>query len=217
MAVRKKYNPLPRWQGVFEQWTQKFVNKNHWRVAYVWGSHEDVMQECGLVFARCLDRYRGKVDNHAWFMSLYKISIINEFNTMAVRDGRQGALIAYSVDEIRMDDDGESYGHNLVASDMGSTHWGGLLSHLSMIGGDLIEVMTCIAGMPNDALVALFSVPAPEQQANILKRFGRRSKQLEDEFMINCVRAFIQQRLRDKSTKSKTFAEILEDLQQLLA
>ncbi len=90
MAQRKKYfPPLPAWGGPFEKWARNYVNKNHWRAAHVFGSEEDSLQECAAVFARCLRTYQGKVDNPAWFMSLFKISVINEWNTVSIKDAHQ--------------------------------------------------------------------------------------------------------------------------------
>jgi DNA-directed RNA polymerase specialized sigma24 family protein len=77
----------PLWGGSFEAWAKKYVGKNLWRVNKQF-AHEDAMQECVLIFLRCAKLYEGKIDNPAWFMSIFKISVINDFNTFAKRDSR---------------------------------------------------------------------------------------------------------------------------------
>lgn len=77
----------PVWDAVFEGWSRRFVGRNHWRVAAILDPDE-ATQECALVFARCARHYTGKVDNPAWFMSLYKVAVSNHFNNLALSNER---------------------------------------------------------------------------------------------------------------------------------
>jgi hypothetical protein len=77
----------PKWQGPCEAWARTFVNQNHWRVSTIL-EREDAVQECAVAFARCCKYYSGKVDNPAWFMSLFKRAVINDFNSLTYKNDK---------------------------------------------------------------------------------------------------------------------------------
>ena len=81
--------PMPRFEwkdSPFEGYARKYVKKHFWRVKAVLFTEEDALQQAALVFARCRNAYEGKVDNPAWFMSLFKIALVNEWHSLAVAD-----------------------------------------------------------------------------------------------------------------------------------
>jgi hypothetical protein len=61
--------------------------------------YADALQACAECFARCAYMYRGKIDNAAWFMSVFKIAVVNEFNTLSIADMTQRALMQEEVNE----------------------------------------------------------------------------------------------------------------------
>jgi hypothetical protein len=88
LVVRKPLRLInPRFDGTaFEQWSRNFVNKNFWRVEEVHLTKEDSIQECAVVFFRCKNKYSYTVDNLAWFMSLFKRAVSNEFHVASVKN-----------------------------------------------------------------------------------------------------------------------------------
>jgi hypothetical protein len=79
----------PKWNDVhsYRRWAEHFVEKNHWRVTHLFPEKEDALQECAAIFFHCHRKYYGpRVDNAAWFMSLYKRAVINKFNKYAIAD-----------------------------------------------------------------------------------------------------------------------------------
>lgn len=94
--------PLPHWQGPFERWSQKFAHKNHWRVRHVIGDDmQDSVQQCGVIFARVLDRYRHRNYDHKHLMAMFKTAVDNEFNSLANKDSRHRDVIS----DLPLDDD----------------------------------------------------------------------------------------------------------------
>lgn len=82
-----------QWPGVFEGYARKWVSRHFWRVRASLGSEEDALQECALIYVRCYNYYKWKVDNAAWFMSLYKLALVNDWNTLSVADSRFRATV----------------------------------------------------------------------------------------------------------------------------
>jgi hypothetical protein len=76
---------IPEWSPPFQIWSRRWVDRNFWRVAEKVGTKEDAMQECALIFSRCAMKYRDTIDNPAWFMGIYKVSVINEWNRYSLK------------------------------------------------------------------------------------------------------------------------------------
>ncbi len=83
---RKQIKWRPQWTGPYENYARHWVRKQYWRVRHVCPTRDDAISECALVYAKCVDRYinnseqnakegYGVVNNHAWFMALFKQSI----------------------------------------------------------------------------------------------------------------------------------------------
>jgi hypothetical protein len=77
----------PLWHGPCEAWAKKFVGKNLWRIGRQF-DYDDAVQQCAVTFLKCCRFYKGKVDNDAHFMALFKRAVINDFHTFA-RHNRQ--------------------------------------------------------------------------------------------------------------------------------
>lgn len=86
-AHRQRWHP--HWKGsVFERYARVVTSRNKWRVKrYLNGEFEDGLQECAMVFARCVNYYDNtKVDNPAWFMALYKTALHHHWANLATKD-----------------------------------------------------------------------------------------------------------------------------------
>lgn len=131
----------PTWQGPFENWCKRFVQFNYWRVQNYVGTEEDALQECGVVFAKCLNRYGKTVNNPAWFMSLFCKSVINQWNTMAMTDKKHREALEF-IPAVDRDDPDWNYGPFLVK--------------LSEAPPALSHVLWTIMQVPNDILDIVF-------------------------------------------------------------
>ena len=135
--------PMPRfeWSGVFENYARKYVKKHLWRVAHILGSEEDAMQEAAVVFYRCRNRYEGKVDNPAWFMSLFKIALVNEWASISAKDSQMRSIPIADPSEEIVYNDGE------------------LVAALSGASEELQILMRTIANAPAEFLGLLLAPP----------------------------------------------------------
>lgn len=132
------------WPGVFEKWSKNFVFKNYWRVSRLM-DQEDALQECAVVFSECKKRYiegqEGRVDNAAWFMSLYQTCLRNHFNLLS-RRANHSLPLSY-VDRIEITETCESEGP--------------LLASLSEMPKEAKEVLRKIAEAPSELLGIVLS------------------------------------------------------------
>ena len=85
----------PHWKGEIEGFVVKFLSKNMWRVSKMM-EYEDALQESYVVFLGCAEYYRGKVDNPAWFMALFKRSLFNRFNDFSRKAYCLGSEVQYT-------------------------------------------------------------------------------------------------------------------------
>ena len=69
---------VPRWVGPVQGHAINVARRFYPRLA---AHHEfdDLLQESYIVFLRCKRRYGGKIDNAAWFMSLFRTALHNQF------------------------------------------------------------------------------------------------------------------------------------------
>lgn len=144
-----------QWQGPFENYARKWISKHHWRVAATLGDREDALQECAMIFVRCLNHYRHRVDNPAWFMALYKIALVNDWNTLAARDGKARALAMPDPDTVITHNDGP------------------LLATLRGASAELRTVLGLIAAAPHEVLEVIFAKGDDAHVNARLKRWGR--------------------------------------------
>jgi hypothetical protein len=108
---RKSIAPVycPQWAGSFEGWSRRFVTNNYWRVENRCGSPEDALQECALIFAKCATMYRyvvsdpkhNKGNPNAWFMAIYKRSIVNRWCKLSLDDRAQKETFVASTDDTK--------------------------------------------------------------------------------------------------------------------
>ena len=144
-------------------------------------SYDDSLQEAALVFARCRDRYTSQqawdqctwdhmmlgtskirpVDNPAWFMSIYKRALSNEFHYYAehcrLQREAQGEY-AHEDHERQGDVD-----HNL----------GGLALLLAGASEELREVLRVVAAAPGELLELLLEPGDDEGWSRRLARLCR--------------------------------------------
>ena len=134
------------WEGPFENWARAYVKKNFWRVRTSMGSEADALQECGVVFARCINRYAASVDNPAWMMSLFKMSVANEFHSIAVKDG-----------QLRQSRDPERLAQHASMLPTSTVNHGPLLVRWAQASAELQQVIKVIADAPAELLEMMFA------------------------------------------------------------
>jgi hypothetical protein len=74
-----------QWTGAYENWAKAWVRRHFWQVETTFVTQQDAVQQCAVVFSRCLQRYGDKVDNEAWFMALFKRAVIHHWITHSRR------------------------------------------------------------------------------------------------------------------------------------
>lgn len=74
------------WTGVFEGWSRNYVRRNFWRVSQHFGSQDDAVHQCLVIFYRCKRRYEFTTDNPRWFMSLFKTAVTNHFTIQSIKE-----------------------------------------------------------------------------------------------------------------------------------
>lgn len=74
----------PHWSGEIQGYAYNSTRR-YWPTLRAWYEWEDLTQEAYLVYMMCDRRYRGRVDNGAWFMALYKSSWHNKLVDLVVR------------------------------------------------------------------------------------------------------------------------------------
>lgn len=154
------------WRGAFEGWSRNWVHRNFWRVRELFGSEDDALQECALIFVRCCRAYEGKVDNPAWLMALFKRAVANDWHTFAQKDGRFRSLpLPEPEDEI--------------------DHNPGVLSAALASGSDeLKQFLTVLAEAPAEFLSLLLgdadqiATMSSDAAAVCAKRFNQRIRRL---------------------------------------
>ena len=149
----------PEWTGVFENYSRAFVARNAWRVRYIM-SEEDALQECALVFARCVHHYAGKIDNAPWFMALFKRAVANEFHFHASACTRiREAEAGYAGEQSRR---GEGVDHNL----------GTLTASIASASEELRAVLRVVAQAPTELLSLLLLEASDENWSRRLCRIS---------------------------------------------
>lgn len=86
----------PKWKGVFENWAKAWVHRHYWKVRSFFGSREDALAECACIFSRCLYHYGEYVDNHKWFMALFKTAVSRDWIDFARKDSRMRTAPAFA-------------------------------------------------------------------------------------------------------------------------
>ena len=150
----------PQWKGsAFEEWTNKFINNNHWRVVHLFSDREDAYQECAVVFAICKDRYRYKVDNPAWFMSLYKIAVINKWNKLSRKDEKHRELIDSTAVLTNEYDDGASDEATAPGIQPAEPPTAPFVVAINELGPELRLVLDRLINAPAEFITSLFELP----------------------------------------------------------
>lgn len=146
---------LYKWEGPFEGWARKWVQRNFWRVRAVVGSEEDAMQECALVFARCVARYGTTVNNPAHMMALFKISVAREFHTLSSQDSAHREHLKSDVrEEVDVNE-------------------GPLLAAIAEASAEARLVLHTVATAPSEFLALLLDNSAGSSDEALNRRFRR--------------------------------------------
>lgn len=168
-SCRIKYVPRAvrfNWGGAFEGYARGFVRRNFWRVRELLGTEEDALQECALIFVRCKNLYEGKVDNDAWFMSLYKRALALEWITMSGKDSR--------IRSVPVPEDAQGIDHNV----------GELSAAIAGGSAELKRLFSVLANAPSEFLSLMFNKaelvmsdnPSIAQEASV--KLNRRLRRL---------------------------------------
>lgn len=145
---------LADWPGPWFAWARSYSYKNYWRVQDNLGEMEDVLAECGLIYAQCRKRYGATVNSPAHFMRLYQMCIISAFHDHSNKQTKRRKLeVSYHPVEATVGDS------MLAAKIAGASR-------------ELQEVLSILMGAPREVLVTLHAdgkVPAEI----MLKRIGQ--------------------------------------------
>lgn len=161
------------WEGAFEAYTAKFVRTNLWRLARTCDS-DDAMQEARIVFLRCATKYKGKIDNAAWFMGLYKRALVSRFSDLATKDTHYRAVGSLVHDT--EDEEGGLVHHESVGE---LSNAGELNVALRQASGEVREVLALLLTAPIEILELATSAwrkggkRAPFENSMINRLLGR--------------------------------------------
>lgn len=195
---RPRIHYRPQWDGPFENYARSFSKRNYWRVKHVLPSEEDTVQECGVIFVRCSNRYFGVVDNAAWFMGVYKVALVNQFNVFAVKDGQRRQV------EVDPSPDPD-YSHPVSVD-----HNLGPLGHeLRAYKHEIREVLTVLANAPRDAIASIMGSSSEIGRGRRIRFFTG----AVDPFPRRVVEAYCQLRLEAPQAAQAA----LVDLERILA
>lgn len=180
---KRQRRPLPEyrpeWQGsAFEKFARNWVKRYYWQVAEHFGSKEDAMQECGMLFAKVIDRYCQTVDNPAWLMSLYKSSVMRAWVFYARKASDERAHIVHEADTQTEYNDEEPIQQQ-------TTHQvdyneGPLLVAWQEASSELRQVVYTILNAPAELLDMMFRPHVPKAVlARRTRRMAKLRKQAE--------------------------------------
>jgi len=160
---RSKFIPIIfEWNGVFENWSRKFVKRNFWRVAAIFQTEEDALQECAAIFIKCRNRYIGRVVEARHMMALYQTALNRSWNTFSSRDPHFRVVFAER-EEMSIDEP--------------ETAWDMKLSKLlSEVDAELKVAIIAIIEAPDEFLSIIFKGDDTKKITNRLSRmFGIRA------------------------------------------
>lgn len=142
--TRPKIKYRPTWGGPIAGFTVNAIRKVFPMMANQY-EFEDLLQEAQIKFLACCRAYSGKVDNPAWFMSLYKRALVNHLTTLAERNSRYNFL---------------DYNDPALLPDV---------LDASLNGSELIEVMQVMTNLPTEFAEVLTSL-VTGQKKHVSKR-----------------------------------------------
>lgn len=156
-----------QWTGPFEGWARWWVSRHFWRVRHLFQTPEDALQECAVVFVRCVNKYADTVDEPRWMMALFKTSVANAWAKFSVRDREQREALAEA--------EGRMMGDAPLAG--GAAHSAGpLLAALSLAPIEAVKALHVMAQAPQEVLDMLLEEPSRDRQNSILRRWCRLPK-----------------------------------------
>jgi DNA-directed RNA polymerase specialized sigma24 family protein len=138
---------IPVWGGTYEAWARRYVQQNLWRINKL-HTREDALQECAVIFLRCARLYQ-ETDkmNPRWFGSLFRIAVVNDFNTFARRNRRMTEAEAQAAQDYASH-------HHIELSD------GPLLALINKGSEELKTVLRVINDAPSELLNIMLDVAA---------------------------------------------------------
>jgi hypothetical protein len=140
----------PRWNGPCEAFAKRFVAANLWRVQALLDKDEAI-QECAVIFARCCRLYEGKVDNPAWFMSLFTRALSRDFHTLSNKNAK--AVAARQAAKRNR--------HPIIAE----LQDGPVYTALCHASEDLRQVFIVLAAAPQELLGLMLGYPVKDEGA----------------------------------------------------
>ena len=155
--------PVFEWGGVFEKWSRGFVKRNFWRVAALFLSEEDALQECAAIFTHCRNRYAGKLDEPKHLMALYQTALNRAWNTFSSKDPHFRCIFVEH-EQIPIEEPAE-------------LAWDGKLAALvSQVDGELKQAIVAIINAPEEFLSIIFDGNDTQRSTRRLSRmFGIKS------------------------------------------
>ena len=128
---------LEPWPGPWAKWASVYVTRQGWRVTETLGGYEDAMAECALMWCKCRRCYGATVDNPAWFMRMYQMTVISQFTDLSNKNTHQ--IMAKDVAAVVMLDH-----HNL--------HEAELSLRLRGVSSELQQVLDVLFNAPKEIL-----------------------------------------------------------------
>jgi len=148
--------PTFEWGGIFEQWARGFVRRNFWRVASIFMTEEDALQECAVVFVVCRNKYTGLIREAKHMMALYKTALTRAWHSFAVRDPHYRTELSETIEITEID-----YNH------------GPLATLLTQVDGELRAAIVAIINAPDEFLSMIFEGGNTKQITRRLSRMFR--------------------------------------------
>ena len=133
------------WEGAFEGYTKKYVHKNLWRLTRTC-DFDDAMQEARIVFMRCARKYADRIDYAAWFMAVYKRSLMGRFADLATNDTRYRS----TAQELTHEGDDGVRQHEEAVGEL--VNAGELACAVSGAPSEVREVLALLFGAPAELL-----------------------------------------------------------------
>ena len=77
----------------YQKYAWNFFSRNLWKVAYLKGDLNDLMQEAAIEFILMKRDYGDKINSPQHFMSLYKLCLHSHLTNMSIKDSRNRATL----------------------------------------------------------------------------------------------------------------------------
>lgn len=159
----------PKWDGPIEGYTKNFLKKNFWRVQRLM-EYSDALSECYCTFLHLQKRYFGTVDNAAWFMSLYQVSLMRRFATLSLADSKHRARFVYIEEQ-----DADGVPHPTDSGTLGE-----FISDLEKAPEEALALLRLLLDAPVNFVRAIYTCEDSAESLELLVGTGMSFSMLRD-------------------------------------